>query len=61
MMGIISSVIKKGGRVVFNSVSDKSKDDFYIGARKYGFNIIKESRIVLDDNNPIDILVADKL
>ena len=40
MMGIISSVIKKGGRVVFNSVSDKSKDDFYIGARKYGFNII---------------------
>lgn len=61
MVGIIAENIQQGGRLVFNSVSQKSKEDFYTGAKKHGFNIIKESRIVLDDNNPIDILVADKL
>jgi len=61
MMGIIGSCIKSGGRVVFNSVSEKSKKDFYAGAKQYSFNVIKENHVVLDDNNPIDILVADKL
>lgn len=61
MMGILASCIKSGGRLVFNSVSENSKEDFYKGAEEYGYRIINENHIVLNDNNPIDILVADKL
>lgn len=61
MMGIIASNIQEGGRLVFNSVSEKSKEDFYTGAGKHGFKVVKQTRIVLDDNNPIEIMVADKL
>lgn len=58
MMSIIKDNILPGGIVVFNSVSQNSKDAFLEGIEKYGFLLINETRITVDEHNPIDILTA---
>lgn len=59
MLGIIKENILPGGIVVFNSVSKNSKDMFLEGVDKHGFRILRETRIVVDDNNPIDTFAAE--
>ena len=58
MMGIIKENIQDNGIVVFNSVSKNSKDAFLEGVEKYGFKLLKETRITVDEHNPIDTLAA---
>jgi precorrin-6Y C5,15-methyltransferase (decarboxylating) len=58
MLEIIKENILAGGIVVFNSVSKNSKDMFLEGVEKYGFKIIRETRIIVDENNPIDTFAA---
>jgi len=58
MMGIIKENIQDNGIVVFNSVSKSSKDAFLEGVEKYGFTLLKETRITVDEHNPIDTLAA---
>lgn len=59
MLEIIKENILPGGIVVFNSVSKNSKDMFLEGVDKHGFRILRETRIVVDDNNPIDTFAAE--
>lgn len=55
----IHSVLKPGGVIVFNSVSEESKQQFIEGIHAVGLNITAAQRIVLDAHNPIEILKAE--
>lgn len=55
----IKEVMKPGACIVFNSVSEESKQMFEEGVREAGMQITRCSRMALDDFNPIYILKAE--
>jgi precorrin-6y C5,15-methyltransferase (decarboxylating), CbiE subunit/precorrin-6Y C5,15-methyltransferase (decarboxylating), CbiT subunit len=52
----INEVLLPDGVVVFNSVSNESKKMFMEGAQATGLDIKLSTRIIVDDNNPIEIM-----
>ena len=60
MMERISEVIKPGGVIVFNSVTDSSHQMFIEGVLRNGLRMLGETRIAVDSHNPIRILKARK-
>jgi len=55
----IDSVLNPDGVIVFNSVSEESKEQFIKGVNAVGRRITACQRIALDDHNPIEILKAE--
>lgn len=55
----IKEVMMPGACIVFNSVSEESKQMFEEGVREAGLQITRCSRMALDDFNPIYILKAE--
>lgn len=60
MMDRIAKVIKPGGIIVFNSVTDDSHKKFIQGVLNANLIMIGETRIAIDNHNPIKILKAQK-
>lgn len=56
----INNRLHKAGIIGFNAVSEKSKTRFINWAEENKYTIITNSTIILDDNNPITILVIEK-
>lgn len=56
----VASVIKENGVLVFNSVSDSSKEMFEQATERHGFKIVKRLNITVDNHNPIEIIKAIK-
>lgn len=55
----LKAVLKPGGCIVFNSVSEQSRQLFEDGVRAAGMTIVQTTRIVIDENNPILIMKAE--
>lgn len=55
----VTQVLRPGGCIVFNSVSNESRDAFRNAASAHGMNCTECHRIALDDHNPITILKAE--
>ena len=60
MMQRISEVIKPGGIIVLNSVTDDSHKKFIQGVLNANLKMVGETRIAIDNHNPIKILKAQK-
>lgn len=60
MIQRVSEVMKKGGVIVLNSVTEKSHHMFIDGVQRAELTMIGESRITVDDHNTITILKAQK-
>ena len=60
MLQRIAGVIKPGGVIVLNSVTDSSHEMFIEGVLKAGLKMEGETRIAIDSHNPIRILKARK-
>ncbi len=60
MMECIYAVLKEGGVIVLNSVTDKSRMLFEEGTAKTGLKIVQTTHITVDSHNPITILKAIK-
>lgn len=58
MLSKIHSVLNPGGVIVFNSVSDESRQMFLEGIAAVGMRIESETRIMIDEHNAIYILKA---
>ena len=58
MINKICAVLNADGCIVFNSVSEESRRMFVRSIEKAGMSLTAQTRIVLDDNNPIYILKA---
>lgn len=58
MLSKIHSVLNPGGVIVFNSVSDESRQMFLEGIAAVGMRIECETRITIDEHNAIYILKA---
>ncbi len=56
----IAEVLRPGGVVVFNSVSDLSRERFVTSASASGLKIVHINRITVDDHNPIAVIQAIK-
>ncbi len=56
----IAAVLRPGGVVVFNSVSDLSRERFVASAAASGLKIMHINRITVDDHNPIAVIQAIK-
>ncbi len=56
----IAEVMRPGGVVVFNSVSDLSRERFVTSASASGLKIVHINRITVDDHNPIAVIQAIK-
>lgn len=54
------SHLAKGGCIVFNSVTPESKEAFIQAANSLNMKLEEAMHIELDNNNPIDILKAEK-
>ena len=61
IFSICADRIKIGGRVVFNSVSEKSKLEFSNLCTEFGFMIEQTTRIAIDHHNPIEVIGATLL
>lgn len=59
MLQKINSVLKPGGVIVFNSVSQESLDMFRQGINTIGRKITDQVRVAVDAHNPIEILKAE--
>lgn len=59
MVERISKVLRPGGVVVFNSVSDESCATFEAAVVRCGMSLTARHRVALDDYNPIVILRAE--
>ncbi len=55
----IKEVMLPNGCIVFNSVSDESRQMFETGIAKVGMQITTSTTITVDDHNPIHILKAE--
>ncbi|MBR5399470.1 MAG: precorrin-6y C5,15-methyltransferase (decarboxylating) subunit CbiE [Bacteroidales bacterium] len=65
IMRKVHSHLAPGGCIVFNSVTSNlvaagSKDDFIQIANSLGMKLAEPMHVILDNNNPIDILKAEK-
>lgn len=60
IMQRLHSVMMPGGVIVMNSVTEQSHSDFIQAAHELGMLIAPETRIALDDHNPITIMKAKK-
>ncbi|MBP5391585.1 MAG: precorrin-6y C5,15-methyltransferase (decarboxylating) subunit CbiE [Bacteroidales bacterium] len=60
IMRKVHSHLTPGGCIVFNSVTPESKAEFEIVSEGLGMNLYPAEHIALDNNNPIDILKAEK-
>lgn len=54
----LRSVLNDNGVIVFNSVSEESRKMFVEGVSEAGMAIVNETRIAIDDHNPIFIMKA---
>lgn len=59
MLRKIDSVLKPGGVIVFNSVSEESLEMFRRGIEIIGRKITGQVRVAVDAHNPIEILKAE--
>lgn len=59
MLQKIDSVLKPGGVIVFNSVSEESLELFRQGIEIIGRKITGQVRVAVDAHNPIEILKAE--
>lgn len=55
----IASVLEPGGVIVFNSVSDTSRQDFEDGVAQAGMRISECHTLALDNFNPLTIIKAE--
>ena len=55
----IREVLQPGGAVVFNSVSEQSRDMFVASVAAAGMHITSSTRVAIDEFNPIEILRAE--
>ena len=55
----LRSVLKPGGCIVFNSVSEDSRQLFLKGVEAAGMTLTTSTRIAIDEHNPIYILKAE--
>ena len=55
----IKQVIRPGGVIVFNAVSDKSRELFLEGIKEIDLSITKQLHVAIDSFNPIDIMKAE--
>lgn len=60
IMNKIYAHLTLGGCIVLNSVTAESKEDFISTAKDLNMKILESTHIELDNNNPIDILKAEK-
>ena len=58
MLQRVARCMNPGGVVVFNSVSDASRQQFYDGVAQAGLCLDGETRMAIDDHNPIYVLRA---
>lgn len=58
MVQAISKVLAPGGCIVFNSVSANSLNLFREGVEVAGMCIVQQTRIAVDEHNPIEIIKA---
>lgn len=58
MLGKIHTVLNQEGVIVFNSVSEESRQMFVEGIEAIGMTLDKETRIKIDEHNAIYILKA---
>lgn len=61
MIEKIYPLLEDGGCIVFNSVSKDSKEKFITAINKSGMKLSNSINLQVDENNPIDVLVAHKL
>ena len=55
----VSQVIRPGGVIVFNSVSENSKNLFIEGTNEINYSVTKQLYVAIDSYNPIDIMKAE--
>lgn len=60
MIRKLHEVLKDDGVIVFNSVSEESRQMFIEEIENVGMKIVNETRIAIDDHNPIYIFQAQK-
>lgn len=60
MIRKLHEVLKDNGIIVFNSVSEESRQMFIEEIENVGMKIVNETRIAIDDHNPIYIFQAQK-
>jgi precorrin-6Y C5,15-methyltransferase (decarboxylating) len=60
MVQRLARVLRPGGCVVFNSVSDESREAFRQAGVQVGMQIEEEQRIAVDDFNPITVMKLKK-
>lgn len=60
MMARIVPLLRKGGRIVMNSVTESSHQAFVAAAQALALTLHEEERVSLNDYNPITILKATK-
>lgn len=58
MIEKVKQVLQPGGCIVFNSVSEKSKEAFRQGIERNGMALHPSTRIALNEYNPIEIMKA---
>lgn len=58
IVSILSSVLNSKGSIVFNSVSEESRDMFLNAVEKYGLMLDQSMTIKVDDFNSIDVMKA---
>ena len=59
MLCRIQSVLVRDGVIVFNAVSEESRQLFESGIRAIGRRITRETRIQVDMNNSINVIKAE--
>jgi precorrin-6Y C5,15-methyltransferase (decarboxylating) len=59
MVQRLAAVLCPGSAVVFNSVSDESRQAFYQAVECVGMEVTEECRIAVDDFNPITVMKAE--
>lgn len=59
IIGKLVDVMRPGGTIVFNSVSDESRAMFEDAAKEFSLKLHEDRRIALDDYNPITIMRCD--
>ena len=55
----VKQVIRPNGVIVFNAVSEKSRELFLEGINEIDFSITKQLHVAIDSFNPIDIMKAE--
>lgn len=58
MISRIKEVLRPGGIIVFNAVSEESKDLFTDGIREADMELLPGLRVAIDEYNPIEIMKA---